>query len=137
MVPGQSEVNPIMMSRTLQAERAHERQVIHAGVLTLDRAQRRLFVGEREVPLTRIEFELMEALMGQPGRAFTRLELIECAFQYAYDGVERSLDTHIKNLRRKMGDSPRHPMFIATVYGVGYRLKPQAADPRLHHSPKR
>jgi DNA-binding response OmpR family regulator len=116
-----------MMSTSLQAAHDHDRQVLRAGTLTLDRAQWRLFVGQREVALTRTEFELIETLMEQPGRTFTRLELIERAFQYEYEGVERSLDTHIKNLRRKMGDTSRNPAFIATVYGVGYRLKPQSA----------
>jgi two-component system alkaline phosphatase synthesis response regulator PhoP len=72
--------------------------------------------------LTRIEFELLYILIDHPGRVFTRMELIERALHYQYEGMERTLDTHIKNLRKKLGDDPREPTYIHTVYGIGYRL---------------
>ena len=61
-------------------------------------------------------------LMQNPGYVFTRSELIERALGYNYDTIERTLDSHIKNLRRKIGDDPKDPHYIHTVYGVGYRL---------------
>ncbi|MEZ4609319.1 MAG: response regulator transcription factor [Caldilineaceae bacterium] len=63
-----------------------------------------------------------EALMQSPGAVFTRAELVEKALGYNYDGIDRTLDTHIKNLRQKLGDDPKHPTYIHTVYGVGYRM---------------
>ena len=72
--------------------------------------------------LTPTEFQLLRLLMQNPGYVFTRGELIERALGYSYDAIERTLDSHIKNLRRKIGDDPKDPRYIHTVYGVGYRL---------------
>jgi two-component system, OmpR family, alkaline phosphatase synthesis response regulator PhoP len=74
------------------------------------------------IELTRTEYELLRTLMGSPGHVFTRSELIEQGLNYEYDSLERSLDTHIKNLRKKIEDNPKSPEYILTVYGVGYRL---------------
>ena len=74
------------------------------------------------VELTRTEFAILSALMANPNYAFTREELVEKALGYSYDGLERTLDTHIKNLRKKIGDDPAHPRYIETVFGVGYRF---------------
>ena len=62
-------------------------------------------------------------MMEQRGHAFTRLELVEKGLGYSYEGLERTIDSHIKNLRRKIEPNPSHPTYIETVYGVGYRLK--------------
>ena len=93
------------------------------GDLRLDPSRRELTVNGHPVELTRNEFELLHALMRSPEHIFTRSELIESALNYQYEGMERSLDTHIKNLRRKMADDPRVPEYIQTIYGVGYRLR--------------
>lgn len=98
-----------------------ERALVY-GDLRLDVSRRRLTLHEREIELTRIEFELIRALMRSPEHIFTRSELIESALDYQYEGMERSLDTHIKNLRRKLQVDSRDPEYIQTVYGVGYRL---------------
>jgi len=76
--------------------------------------------------LTPTEFALLETLLRNPNRAFTRLELIDNSLGYAYEGMERTIDSHIKNLRRKLGIEPHQPAFIETVYGVGYRLVGEA-----------
>ncbi len=99
-----------------------ERVLIY-GDLRLDPSRRELTLCGREIDLTRIEFELIHALMRSPEHIFTRSELIESALNYQYDGMERSLDTHIKNLRRKLADDSRDPEYIQTIYGVGYRLR--------------
>jgi len=65
--------------------------------------------------------------MENPNRAFTRGELIEKALGYSYEGMERTLDTHIKNLRKKIEDDPSDPQYIETVFGVGYRLREDEA----------
>lgn len=75
------------------------------------------------VDLTPSEFDILHALMRSPGHAFTRLELIEAAFGYAYEGMDRTVDSHIKNLRRKLVPGADAAQYIETVYGVGYRLR--------------
>jgi DNA-binding response OmpR family regulator len=79
-------------------------------------------VGQREVDLTPSEFDLLAALMSTPGRAFSRLELLDRIQGTAYEGYERTIDVHIKNLRAKIESDPREPRYIETVYGVGYRF---------------
>lgn len=95
---------------------------LHAGDLRLDLPRMRLTVGEREVELTPTEFELLAALARQPGRIYTRAQLLEAVHGVAFESYERAIDTHIKNLRRKIEPDPRQPRYIHTVYGVGYRL---------------
>ncbi len=75
------------------------------------------------VELTPTEFNLLAALIAQPGRAFTRLQLLEAAAGEAYEGYERSIDAHIKNLRAKIESDPRQPRYIETVFGIGYRFR--------------
>jgi DNA-binding response OmpR family regulator len=74
------------------------------------------------VELTPTEFELLRTLLENPGYAFTRSELIERSLGYEYESLERSLDSHIKNLRKKIEPDPKEPVYVQTVYGVGYRL---------------
>jgi DNA-binding response OmpR family regulator len=80
-------------------------------------------VAGRAVELTPTEFDLLRALMQHPNRAFTRGELIDVALGYVYEGFERTIDSHIKNLRRKIEPDPANPTYIETVFGVGYRLR--------------
>ncbi|MBE2271143.1 MAG: response regulator transcription factor [Anaerolinea sp.] len=101
---------------------AEVERVLTYDELRLDVSRRQLTLRGQEIELTRIEFDLMHALIRSPEHIFTRGELIESALNYQYDGMERSLDTHIKNLRRKLGEDPRNPEYIQTIYGVGYRL---------------
>ncbi len=93
-----------------------------AGELRLDVPRMRLSVAGREVELTPTEFQLLAALARQPGRIFTRSQLLEAVHGVAFESYERAIDTHIKNLRRKIEPDPRQPRYIQTVYGVGYRL---------------
>ncbi|MFN8490715.1 MAG: response regulator transcription factor [Caldilineaceae bacterium] len=96
--------------------------LLQVGKLRMDGERREVRVHEELVELTRTEFSLLQAFMQNPGYVFTRSELIEKALGYNYESIERTLDTHIKNLRRKIGDDPKQPTAIQTVYGVGYRL---------------
>lgn len=98
-----------------------ERTLSYEG-LRLDPARHQLTLKGQVIDLTRIEFDLMSALMSSPEHVFTRGELIETALNYDYEGMERSLDTHIKNLRRKIEADPKNPQYIQTVYSIGYRL---------------
>ena len=73
--------------------------------------------------LTPTEFSLLVTLASQPGRAFSRLQLLESAQGSAYEGYERTIDAHIKNLRSKLEPDPKQPYYIETVFGVGYRFR--------------
>jgi DNA-binding response OmpR family regulator len=76
----------------------------------------------KEVDLTPTEYKLLHALMENANYTFTREELLVRGMGYAYEGMGRALDTHIKNLRKKIEDDPKKPQYIQTVYSVGYRL---------------
>jgi two-component system, OmpR family, alkaline phosphatase synthesis response regulator PhoP len=96
--------------------------VLTCGGLRLDLDQRVGSVNGGPVELTRTEFNLLQAFMENPGYTLTRDELLEKALGYAYEGLGRALDTHIRNLRRKIEPDADNPAYIQTVYGVGYRL---------------
>jgi len=99
---------------------------IHAGALTIDPERRLAHLSDQALPLTTTEFDLLLLLARNPGRVFSRMELLDRVQGVAYEGYERTVDVHIKNLRKKIEPSPRHPRYILTVYGAGYRF---AEDP--------
>jgi len=76
----------------------------------------------QRVELTRSEFDILSTFMSHPNLVYSRLQLLEKVQGTAYEGYERTIDTHVKNLRSKIEENPRKPMFIQTVYGVGYRF---------------
>jgi DNA-binding response OmpR family regulator len=96
--------------------------VIRAGDLVLDVPRLRVEVAGRSVPLTATEFQLLAALARQPGRVFTRSQLLDAIHGVAFESYERAIDAHVKNIRRKLEPDPRAPRYLLTVYGVGYRL---------------
>lgn len=96
--------------------------IIQIGNLHMDIDRHEVTVDGRSVELTPTEFDLLKKLMESPGHAFTRLALIEQGLGYSYEGVERTLDSHIRNLRRKIEPDPANPVYIKTVFGVGYRM---------------
>ena len=97
-------------------------KTLRVSEITLDRDSREVQVAERFVDLTPSEFDLLAALMSVPGRVFSRLDLLDVIQGVRYEGYERTIDTHIKNLRSKIEADPRKPRYIETVYGVGYRI---------------
>jgi DNA-binding response OmpR family regulator len=97
-------------------------QLLHAADLTLDRESRTVQVSEQFMDLTPSEFDILAALMSAPGRVFSRLDLLDIIQGVRYEGYERTIDTHVKNLRGKIEAEPRNPRYIETVYGVGYRF---------------
>jgi DNA-binding response OmpR family regulator len=97
-------------------------QVLQVADITLDRETRTVTVADRSVDLTPSEFDLLAALMASPGRVFSRLDLLDILQGIRYEGYERTIDTHIKNLRAKVEEDSRSPRYIETVYGVGYRF---------------
>ncbi len=96
--------------------------LVRAADVTLDRTSRLVTVGERRVELTPSEFDLLATLMVSPGRVFSRLELLDRLQGTTYEGYERTIDVHIRNLRAKIEPDPRHPRYVETVFGVGYRF---------------
>ena len=101
---------------------APRNELIDVGDLHLDVGRRLFRVGGSEVTLTQSEFEIMRAMMSTPGRVYSREQLLDITQGEAYPGYERSIDTHIKNLRRKIEPNTRKPQHIITVHRVGYKL---------------
>jgi two-component system alkaline phosphatase synthesis response regulator PhoP len=111
-----------------RADRAPEAtESIHVGDVVLDLPRMRVEVGGTAVELTPTEFQLLATLAGRPGRIFTRAQLLDTLHGIAFESYERAIDSHIKNLRRKLEPDPRRPRYVLTVYGVGYRF----ADDRM------
>ncbi len=95
---------------------------VRLGDVVIDLKQYQVTKGGQPVELTPTEFKMLELLAANPGRVFSRLQIVEQAQGYSFEGYERTIDAHIKNLRRKIEDNPREPVYIQTVYGVGYRM---------------
>jgi DNA-binding response OmpR family regulator len=96
--------------------------LVTVGALLIDPIKHEVQLHNRSIDLTPSEFNILLAMAAQPGRAFSRMELLDAAQGEPYEGYERSIDVHIKNLRQKLGDEPRKPTYILTVYGVGYKF---------------
>jgi two-component system, OmpR family, alkaline phosphatase synthesis response regulator PhoP len=92
------------------------------GDLVVDPARRRVTVAGQPVELTPTEFDLLAHLARQPGRVFTRAQLLTAIHGVAVESYERAIDAHVKNLRRKLEPDPRHPRYVLTAHGIGYRF---------------
>ncbi len=92
------------------------------GALSIDSERREVTVGGKEVALTRSEFDLLAVLASRPGRVWSRSELLGRLLGNGFEGYERTVDAHVKNLRRKLDDDPKDSVFVLTVTGVGYKL---------------
>jgi two-component system alkaline phosphatase synthesis response regulator PhoP len=97
-------------------------EVVRAHDLEVDITRRTVKRGDDGVVLTASEFELLRVMMSQPGRVFTRGQLLDALRGVSFESYERAIDAHIKNLRKKLEPNPRDPTYISTVYGVGYRF---------------
>ena len=100
-----------------------QREVLDFGGLTIDLNGHKVLVNDEEVDLTASEFKLLTTLSRYPGRVYSRMELVEKVLGYDFEGYERTIDSHVKNLRAKIGDNPRNPKWLHTVHGVGYRFE--------------
>jgi len=99
-------------------------EVVRAADIVLDRGRRSVQVGGKPVRLTPSEFDLLAVLMATPGRVLSRAVLLEQVQGSAVEGVERTIDVHIRNLRTKIEPDPSAPRYVETVFGVGYRFRP-------------
>lgn len=112
--------------RRVDKSTVHTADQIEFDDLKIDVNNYSIFQSDKEIELTPTEFSILVTLVQQPGRVFSRLQLLEASQGVAYEGYERSIDAHIKNLRAKLGDDSKSPRYIETVFGVGYRLKKAA-----------
>jgi DNA-binding response OmpR family regulator len=103
-------------------KQAKSAEIVRAADILIDKTRRLVQVAERQIDLTPSEFDLLAVLMSSPGRAFTRAELLGKLQGAHFEGVERTIDVHIRNLRAKVEPDPRHPRYVETVFGVGYRF---------------
>jgi two-component system alkaline phosphatase synthesis response regulator PhoP len=109
--------------RRLEKSAEPEGEVLHRFDLTLDLPRLRVSAEGRALPeLTPTEFELLATLARQPGRVFTRAQLLDAVHGVAFESYERAIDAHVKNIRRKIEPDPAEPRYLLTVYGVGYRF---------------
>jgi DNA-binding response OmpR family regulator len=99
-----------------------EEEIHRIGSLEVDSVRHEVRVGGRAVEVTPKEFAILEALARSPGRAFTRTQLLQQAFGFDYEGLERTVDVHVLNLRKKLEPDPGSPTYLLTVYGVGYKM---------------
>ncbi|MGD9145208.1 MAG: response regulator transcription factor [Anaerolineae bacterium] len=111
--------------RRVGGEREQPSPPIVAGDVQIDLERRQVTVGGQAVELTPTEFDLLAVMARNPGRVFTRLELLDRVQGYAFEGYERTVDAHVKNLRQKIEPDPKQPRYLLTVYGVGYRFREQ------------
>jgi DNA-binding response OmpR family regulator len=111
-----------VLRRVDAGSRASDEEIVRAGDLTLDVPRMRAEIHGRTIDLTPTEFQLLAALARQPGRIFTRSQLLDAVHGVAFESYERAIDTHVKNIRRKLEPDPQRPALILTVYGVGYRF---------------
>lgn len=96
--------------------------MIKSGDLTIDLERYQVTRKEQILELTPTEFKLLELLAGNAGKVFSRLQIVEQTQGYTFEGYERTIDAHIKNLRRKLELNPKEPQYIITVYGIGYKF---------------
>lgn len=101
---------------------APEVAVLRVADVVLDRNGRSVKVAAQAIDLTPSEFDILATLMSSPGRAYSRLDLLDRIQGTAFEGYERTIDVHVRNLRTKIESDPRHPRYIETIYGIGYRF---------------
>jgi two-component system alkaline phosphatase synthesis response regulator PhoP len=112
-----------VMFRRMEAYAKGVEEILRVSDLVLDLPRMRVTAEGREIEeLTPTEFELLAALARQPGRVFTRAQLLDAVHGVAFESYERAIDAHIKNIRRKIEITPSEPVHILTVYGVGYKF---------------
>ncbi len=100
--------------------------LLQFGDLQIDETGRSVLVRGESIQLTRIEFNLLSLMARHPGQAFSRAQLLDRLHGVSHDGYDRSVDAHVKNLRRKLEDDPANPIYVQTVYGIGYKFLERA-----------
>jgi DNA-binding response OmpR family regulator len=118
----------VVLRRTKQSEEEDHPPALNLGELVIDFFAHEARLRGRVVNLTPKEFKLLETMAREPGRAFSRSELITRVFGIDYEGFERTIDVHLMNLRKKIEPLPDQPIYLQTVYGIGYKLRKEKAN---------
>jgi two-component system alkaline phosphatase synthesis response regulator PhoP len=118
--PGELAARVRAVFRRLPAERGPAE--IRHKAFYLNFPKREVTLNDKKLALTSVEFKILAAFLREPGRVFDRMEIIDKAFGYDFESFDRAIDVHIYNLRRKIEPDPKHPRYIKTVYGAGYKL---------------
>ena len=111
-----------VLRRTAEEKSKRESQIVTYQDISADLAQCTVHRNAEEILLTPTEFRILAVLIQEPGRVFSRSQLVEQSLGYNYDGMERTIDVHILNLRRKIEPGPDDPEYLRTVYGMGYKF---------------
>lgn len=106
-----------------RVDKGNDNQRIDLGDIVIDTASHKVFEKGAQIDMTASEYKLLVTMAKSPGRVFTRAELVRKVLGYDFDGYERSIDSHIKNLRAKLKDDPKNPRWLFTVHGIGYRFE--------------
>ncbi len=112
--------------RRLPGERGPDK--IEYGAISLDFLKHEAFLDGKPLNLTPIEFKVLGTLVKEPGRVFSRAQIIDKALGHDFNGFDRTIDVHILKLRRKLEPDPHHPRYLTTVYGAGYKLLENNCD---------
>ena len=111
-----------VLRRSSRTSPTAPKTVIRCGRLSVDAVRRSVSIDGSAIDLTAFQFDLLFTMISAPGRVFTRAELLEMATGESLETYERTIDAHIKNIRKALGESPRAPGYIRTVHGVGYKF---------------
>ena len=111
-----------MLRRTPEDTVTQDSNVLTYGNLSVDLEQCAVHLNGREIRLTPTEFRILSVLIREPGRVFSRNQLVEQSMGFNYEGMERTVDVHVLKLRRKLEQDPNHLEYILTVYGMGYKF---------------
>jgi DNA-binding response OmpR family regulator len=112
-----------LLRRTSEGSAQDDAEVLRHGPLEVDVTRHRVTLDGHEIELTSTEFDLLAYLARAPGRAFTRQQLLENVWGYHFEGYQRTVDSHVRRLRKKLGSNPKEPRFVETVFKVGYRFR--------------
>ncbi len=115
-------INAVLRRSAMAMRSSDDDEVLRFGGLTIDPARREVVCDGLPVEMSTLEFDLLVALAGSPGRVFSREQLMEKVWGWDYFGVDRVVDVHVVNIRKALGDDPAQPRFIGTVRGVGYKF---------------
>lgn len=114
-----------VLRRTSQYQDTKEKELIKHGDISIDSVKREVKVKDMYVSLTPTEYNILYLLAKHPGRPYSRMQLLDMALDESYQGYDRVIDTHVSNLRKKIEDNPTSPVYILTVYGIGYKFGEQ------------
>jgi len=118
----------VLRRTTTPPQESKRGELVRCGPVAIDFRKRSVSVAGQPATLTTIQMEILGLLMREPGRVFSRLEILDVCAGTTYDGYERTIDAHIKNIRKALGDDSEHPRFISTIRGAGYKFMEQPGE---------